>query len=168
MDSLAIYAKAFQYPSPGQIEGLNTEIQNINDAPGGKALARFVKALMALSLSEQEELYTRTLDLSPLSAPYVGYHIWGESYKRGEFMAALNKELMSYEINLEGELPDHLLPILRYLQADPSPPMPELMEILDQALGLMIKSLKKGEEDNPYLHLFEAVKQTVAAVNVES
>jgi nitrate reductase delta subunit len=168
MDNLALFAQAFQYPYPGQIDTLYTNAQSMLNAPGGKALAKFAEELHLLSLSEQEELYTRTLDLSPLSAPYLGYHIWGESYKRGEFMAALNKELMIHEINLGGELPDHLLPILRYLHADPSPPMPELIEILDQALSLMIKSLKKSEDNNPYLFLFEAIKQTFAAVKMES
>ncbi len=82
-------------------------------------------------------------------------------------MAALNKEMKELNIDREGELPDHLLPVLRYLHATPSP-MPELTEILDQSLNSMIKSLKKGEEDNPYLFLFEALKQTFSAVKVEA
>jgi nitrate reductase molybdenum cofactor assembly chaperone NarJ/NarW len=167
MDNLSLFAQAFQYPFPGQIDVLYTETQTMLNEPGGKALAKFAEKLKALSLSEQEELYTRTLDLSPLSAPYVGYHVWGESYKRGEFMAALNNEMKVYEIDLEGELPDHLLPILRYLHATPSP-MAELMSILNQSLNSMIKSLKKGEDDNPFLHLFEALAQTFAAVKVDA
>jgi nitrate reductase molybdenum cofactor assembly chaperone NarJ/NarW len=165
MDNLPLFARAFQYPFPGQIDALYTETQAMLNAPGGQALAKFAEKLKALSLSEQEELYTRTLDLSPLSAPYVGYHIWGESYKRGEFMAALNKEMKVYEIDLEGELPDHLLPILRYLNATPSP-IPELINILDQSLSSMIKSLKKSEDDNPYLYLFEALAHAFTELKV--
>ena len=167
MDTLSLFAQAFQYPYPGQIDSLYLETQTMLDTPGGKELAKFAKELKVLSLSEQEELYTRTLDLSPLSAPYVGYHVWGESYKRGEFMAALSKEMKLYEIDLEGELPDHLLPVLRYLHATPTP-MPELMSILDQSLNSMIKSLKKGEDNNPYLHLFKALTYSFGAVKVEA
>ncbi len=167
MDTIALFAKAFQYPFPGQVNSMFEDTQKMRDMPGGKALTKFVKLLKELSLSEQEELYTRTLDLSPLTAPYVGYHIWGESYKRGEFMANLNSEMKKYEVELDGELPDHLLPILRYLHVCPTP-MPELMEVLDQSLNLMKKSLKKSEDDNPYLYLFEALAYSFGAVKVEA
>ena len=88
---------------PIACEGINVEDgQNILMAVDR---SKFVEKIVPLSLSEQEELFTRTLDLSPLSAPYVGYHVWGESYKRGEFMAALNKEMKELGVDLDGELP---------------------------------------------------------------
>jgi nitrate reductase delta subunit len=166
MDNLSLFARAFQYPTQGQISGLLKETKYMDIEPGSKEFTKFVEELNQYSLTEQEELYTRTLDLSPLSAPYVGYHTWGESYKRGEFMAALNKEMKTLEIDLEGELPDHLLPILRYLHATPTP-LPELTEILDKSLKSMIKSLKKGDKDNPYLYLYKALLLNFAAVKVE-
>ncbi len=166
METLKLFAQAFRYPYPGQIDDLYAQTKDLKDTPAERALAKFVKKIVPLSLSEQEELFTRTLDLSPLSAPYVGYHVWGESYKRGEFMAALNKEMKDLDVDLDGELPDHLLPILRYLHATPTP-MPELMSVLDQSLNSMIKSLKKGEKDNAYIHLFEALAFSFGAVQVE-
>ena len=156
MDNYTLLAQALRYPYPGQIDTLNTQAALLNGQPGSKAFAKFLAQLQPLSLSEQEELYTRTLDLSPLAAPYVGYHIWGESYKRGEFMAQLNREMKAHQIDLEGELPDHLRPILQYLKASPAP-LPELIEVLDQAVKAMHKSLKKTEADNPYLLLFDAI-----------
>ena len=47
-----------------------------------------------LSLGEWEELHTRTLDLNPPAAPYVGYQIWGDSYQRGAFLAKMNRALV--------------------------------------------------------------------------
>jgi len=38
-----------------------------------------------------EELYTRTFDLQAVCSPYVGYQLFGDSYKRGIFMARLNE-----------------------------------------------------------------------------
>jgi len=166
MDNLSLFARAFQYPTQGQIAKLFVDTQSMEKKPGSKEFTKFVKELNQLSLSEQEELYTKTLDLSPLSAPYVGYHTWGESYKRGEFMAALNKEMKELKIDLEGELPDHRLPILRYLHATPTP-LPDLTENLEKSLKSMIESLKKGEKDNPYLYLYEALMLNFAAVKVE-
>jgi nitrate reductase molybdenum cofactor assembly chaperone NarJ/NarW len=167
VDTLSMFAEAFQYPYPGQIDALHAQTKELKDTPAERELSKFVEKIVPLSLSEQEELFTRTLDLSPLSAPYVGYHVWGESYKRGEFMAALNKEMKELNVDLDGELPDHLLPILRYLHATATP-MPELMSVLDQSLNSMIKSLKKGEEHNPYVHLFEALAFSFGAVKIEA
>ena len=156
MDNLSLLAEALRYPRPGQIDELYTKITTLNGQFGNKTFAKFLAQIQSLSLSEQEELYTRTLDLSPLAAPYVGYQIWGESYKRGEFMAALNHEMKANKIDLEGELPDHLRPILQYLSISSSP-LPELIEVLEKSIKKMRDSLKKTEKDNPFLLLFDAI-----------
>ena len=99
---------------------------------------------------------TRTLDLSPAAAPYVGFQIWGESYQRGEFMAKLNHAMADLDIDPEGELPDHLVPILRYL-AVADAPLPELAGHLQTVVGKMIAILREKERGNPYIHIYEAV-----------
>lgn len=167
MDNLSLLAQALRYPYPGQIDALHTQAAKLNSQPGSKAFAKFLAQLQSLSLSEQEELYTRTLDLSPLAAPYVGYQMWGESYKRGEFMAQLNHEMKTHQIDLEGELPDHLRPILQYLTVSPAP-LPELIEALEQAVKKMHKSLKKTETDNPYLLLFDAISLACSDLPVKA
>ncbi len=102
-----------------------------------------------------------------MAAPYVGYQIWGESYKRGEFMAELSREMKEHQIDLEGELPDHLRPVLQYLTAS-SAPLPELIEVLDQAVNAMHKALKKAEDNNPYLLLFNAIGMACKSLQVEA
>ncbi|MBT3189853.1 MAG: nitrate reductase [Anaerolineae bacterium] len=156
MDSLLLMAEALRYPHPGQVNALYTKVSKLNGQLGNKSFTDFLTKIESLSLSEQEELFTRTLDLSPLAAPYVGYQIWGESYKRGEFMAQLNHEMKVNQIDLEGELPDHLRPILQYLSISSSP-LPELIEVLETSIKSMRNSLKKTEKDNPYLLLFDAI-----------
>lgn len=132
--------------------------------PDGKVrsrLERFVAAVTPLPLGEWEELHTRTLDLSPYFVPYVGHVVWGESYKRGAFMAALNRDMAAVGVDLEGELPDHLAPVLRYLEATASPDE-ELVDVLPQAVTAMIKDLKKSDAENPYLHVLNAARAQVA------
>jgi nitrate reductase delta subunit len=124
-----------------------------------KSFTFFLKKMKGLSLAQREELHTRTLDLNPLAAPYIGYQIWGESYQRGAFMSRLNQEFVKHGIDKEGELPDHLIPILRYLTIT-NEPIPELSKVLPQALKAMRIKLKKAESDNPYLHLLKAVENT--------
>ncbi|MBT3321292.1 MAG: nitrate reductase [Anaerolineae bacterium] len=167
MDTLLLMAEALRYPHPGQIDALYTKVSRLNGQLGNKYFADFLAKIEELSLSESEELFTRTLDLSPLAAPYVGYQMWGESYKRGEFMAALNHELKAHEIDLEGELPDHLRPILQYLSVS-SEPLPELLEVLEKSIKSMHNSLKKSEKDNPYLLLFDAIAAESKSLQVDA
>ena len=167
MSNFSLLAQALRYPYPGQIDELMAQATSLNGHLGSKTFLEFLAMLQPLSLSEQEELYTRTLDLSPLAAPYVGFHIWGESYKRGTFMADLNQEMKTCRLDLEGELPDHLRPILSYL-AVVAAPLPELIEVLDPAITAMHKSLKKAEADNPYLLLFDAISAACKSLSVEA
>ena len=121
-----------------------------------------MQSLGRLTIGEWEELHTRTLDLNPEFAPYLGYQMWGDSYKRGSLMSQLNKAMRSAEIDLGGELPDHLMPVLRYLDQT-NEPIPELVDILEQALEKMVRKLKQQDAGNPYLHLLRAVQADCTA-----
>ena len=72
-------------------------------------------------------------------------------------MAKMNRELMKADIDPEGELPDHLIPILRYL-GQTAQPLPELVEVLDPAIQRMIGGLRSADPTNPYLDLFESAQ----------
>lgn len=151
-----ILAEAFCYPYPELLWRLKAGLTVAGTSPGRSGLVSFIKKIKALSLSEWEELCTRTLDLSPAAAPYVGFQIWGESYQRGEFMAKLSRDMFELGVNTEGELPDHLVPILRYLDATDQP-IPELVENLEPAVKRMYSILREKDKGNPYVSLFEAV-----------
>jgi len=162
-----LLAEAFRYPRPGLLERLEAGLAESAKGPARSGLASFVKKIGALSLSEWEELATRTLDLSPAAAPYVGFQIWGESYQRGEFMSKLNRAMAELDIDPEGELPDHLVPILRYL-AVTDQPIPELIENFETAVQRMIAILREKDKENPYVHVFEAAKSTVKFISQQA
>ena len=144
------------YPFPGHLEKLNAGLFLLSEGSTKTAFAKFVDKVSELSLAEWEEIHTYTLDLSPQVAPYVGFLTWGESYQRGTFMAQLNDVYEQEGISTEGELPDHLIPILRYLEIS-SQPLPELIEVLEPAIERMISVLRNGDKKNPYLDLFTAI-----------
>jgi len=152
----ALLAEAFRYPHPGLAELLETGLVEVDRGPARNAVAKFINKVGALSLSEWEELYTRTLDLSPEVAPYIAFQVWGESYQRGEFMSKMNRALFEQGIQTEGELPDHLIPVLRYLSVTDSP-FPELLEHFEPAVRRMAAVLREKDSKNPYNHLFSAV-----------
>lgn len=156
MGTYALLAHALVYPYPGLLNELRAGAAEIEKGPARDRFAAFLKKIARLSLADWEELATRTLDLDPAAAPYVGFQVWGESYQRGAFMARLNRAMSELDIDPAGELPDHLIPILRYLDAT-GQPLPELNEHLETAVGRMVDILAEKERGNPYRHIYEAV-----------
>jgi nitrate reductase delta subunit len=156
-DAYMTLADAFCYPAPGRLDALKRGLAAMPKGAGKDAYAAFLNGIDRLPLGEWEELHTRTLDLNPPAAPYVGYQTWGESYQRGAFLAKMNRALTEAYVDVDGELPDHLAPTLRYLATVPDP-LPEMIEVLGPAVGRMLDALRKAEPDNPYVSLLQAVQ----------
>ncbi|MBI3920174.1 MAG: molecular chaperone TorD family protein [Armatimonadetes bacterium] len=111
-------------------------------------------------LCSVEELYTNTFDLSPVCSMDVGYHLFGEDYQRGLFMAQLRESLEEVGLDSEQELPDHLPVILRWLSEVYGSELHE-----DMVVECVLPAMRKMDEsfvdsNNPY----RAVLQAVAAV----
>ncbi len=161
MDTLLeTLALAYQYPKSGSTKALWERVKDLPKSRAKDLLERFLRVFSELKLSEREELYTRTLDLTPLTAPNVGYAVYGEDYRRGRFMSELNAEYAKLEIDTSNEIPDHLIPVLRYL-AVAEEPLPELLQLLEPALHQIIHTLKTLESKNPYLLLLEATLEAL-------
>lgn len=129
------------------------------DAAG--VLERFYSAIERQSLQKLEELYTVTFDMQPVCYPYVGYQLFGESYKRGAFMAQLNEAFHASGYSAGPELPDHLSTILHFLALDSVDRQGDfcqclLNEGLRPALEKMIQTFGTQSE-NPYLGLLSAL-----------
>jgi len=150
---------AFAYPTPGSLQSLQTAAETLPKGAEKIAFQRFLRQVEKLSIGEWEELYTRTLDLNPMTAPYIGYQVWGESYHRGNFMAKLTRAYNQLSLSSDGELPDHLSPVLRYIDQAETP-IPESVENLAPAVEKMQAELRKKKASNPYIDLFEAVLQS--------
>lgn len=159
-----VVALGYRYPDDERLGMLSGAVERHLTGPAQRRMRRFVAAVGGLSLVEWEELHTRTLDLSPLFAPYVGHLIWGENYRRGEFMADLKRDMEQHGVDLGGELPDHIEPVLRYL-AVTTDPLSDLVEVIGTAAGEMRQALRSAEPANPYRHLIAA---TVAVVGAET
>lgn len=156
-NEFALLAEAFGYPWPGMVTSLEKGLATLPATSPKQSMAAFVEKIRRLKLGEWEELYTRTLDLNPPAAPYIGFQTWGESYPRGVFLSKMKRQLEETGIDLQGELPDHLIPVLRYLGQAPQP-LPELVEVISPAVERMSAGLRKVDSDNPYLDLLEAAQ----------
>lgn len=80
-------------------------------------LRSFERRVRRMPLGRLEELYTSTFELDAVCHPYVGYHLFGESYKRSLFLIKLKELYRAAGFDVSGELPDHLAVMLRYLGA---------------------------------------------------
>jgi nitrate reductase delta subunit len=165
MTEFEAVAMALRYPGPGRLQELKEAWEALPGGPVRRQLLKFSEEIEQLSVAGWEELHTRTLDLAPIFAPYVGFVIWGENYQRGEFMAAVKVAQEEIGIDPDGELPDHLEPVLRYLAAADQP-LPGLVEVLPQALGKMQKTLKEAESDNAYRHVLAAAAAAAERLEV--
>lgn len=110
-----------------------------------------------LPVSSLQELYTRTFDLNPVCTLDIGYHLFGENYKRGVFLANLRETEAAYELGQEHQLPDYLPVLLRLVArlGDEELRAALIIECLIPALAKMLKAF--GDRDNPYRHLLEMV-----------
>ena len=121
----------------------------------------FREGVQTLSPSDLQEVYTRTFDLNPVCALEIGYHLFGESYKRGEFLASLHETEAPFNLGQERQLPDYLPVLLRLLTKleDEELRRALIVECMIPAIEKMLASLKDGE--NPYRHLIETVRTTL-------
>lgn len=149
-----VVALGYRYPDPGAAARIRDALGGLR-GPARSHLTAFVNAVADLDLGQWEELHTRTLDLDPLAVPYIGHLIWGDSYRRGAFMAELARAMSDAGVETGGELPDHIEPVLRYL-ATAAEPLPELIDVLPAAVRSMAQALGKAAPDNAYRHLVAA------------
>ncbi len=157
---LELLAEAFLYPDPDRAQRIAQPAHGLPTASRA-SWTRFTEAVGRLEPSAWEELYTRTLDLNPVAAPYVGYQLFGEDYRRGALMAELTRDLEQAEVPTDGELADHLAPVLRYL-ARREPTDETRVAQTRQALAIMARQLEGIDRSNPYRHLVRATDAALA------
>jgi nitrate reductase delta subunit len=160
-----ILADLFDYPV-ADWQSRCDECHDLMNADGkslASPFALFASETAKLSLSDLQELYTRTFDLSPVCALDIGYHLFGENYKRGIFLANLRETEAHFELGQAHQLPDHLPVLLRLLtRLDDQELRSALIgDCMIPALEKMLKTLSEGE--NPYRHLIAAVNTALTS-----
>lgn len=149
---LRLLARALDYPS-GDTVGLCRELAACVRAERPEAAdgyEEFASTAATLADSRLRELYAETFDWNPACCLYVGYHLFGESYKRGAFMAKLNGEYRARDFSAERELPDHLCVMLRFL-ADVEDDEVALW-LTDEAIAPALRKIAKGFDDSDSMY----------------
>jgi nitrate reductase delta subunit len=98
------------YPTPAIKQQAAQCLEQLRDVhpDAANTLENFCHTIEKHAPQKMEELYTTTFDMQPVCYPYIGYQLFGESYKRGAFMAQLNEAYHALGYSAGQELPDHL------------------------------------------------------------
>ncbi len=165
----AAFADIFEYPDDNwslRLEALTAAMRDkhlINEQ-----LSEFSRKTEAMSLIDLQELYAQSFDLNPNCALEIGYHLFGEDYKRGAFLANLRETEGDLPLGQDQQLPDYLpvlLRLLAHLEDD---------ELRGSLAGhCVIPGVKKiitaFKGANPYVDLLNAVLSALTqAVNKEN
>jgi nitrate reductase delta subunit len=163
-----LFADLVGYPTPALAGQALETAAGVGVAQAAALLHEFHSFVEQASPARLEELYTGTFDLQAVCYPYVGYHLFGDSYKRGMFMAQLNAGYREKGFSTGKELPDHVAVILRFLASVPeaerngtTAPDDEfgqalLGEGLIPALNKMARAFD-DQSDNPYAGVLRAL-----------
>jgi nitrate reductase molybdenum cofactor assembly chaperone NarJ/NarW len=158
--ALRLMAGLLEYPTV-DLDGRARECLGLLAQAGSPAVApleRFCRAAEASSPARMEELYTRTFDLQPVCSPYLGYHLFGESYKRGLFMARLKEGYRERGFDAGRELPDHAAVVLRFLAGAGEDEFGRVLRVEGLVPALAKMALALGDRsDNPYSEVIEAL-----------
>lgn len=114
---LELFADLLEYPwrSPADAVAECQALLAAEEPEAGALLGRFRTFVKRTPLGRLQEIYGGVFELSPSCPPYVGYHLLGESYKRSAFLVGLRERYAARDYRVEGELPDHLAVMLRFL-----------------------------------------------------
>ncbi|MBT3934466.1 MAG: hypothetical protein HOD63_09490 [Bacteroidetes bacterium] len=166
MDRIQHYkqiADLFRYPSESLLSQ-SEEFEKLIQTNYTNEISKcqlFLNHVQTKSLRDLQEYYVSTFDIQALSHLDIGYILFGEDLKRGDFLVKLQQEHIKNKTDLGFELADHLPNVLVLLAStNDSEFADEFVQfILLPALLSMIKGFKS--ESNVYLFLLQILKEVL-------
>lgn len=160
-----LFAGLFKYPWPEH--DLTSETQACQRfladhfPEAAEELDGFVAFVEQEPPARIEERYTSTFDLNPVVSPYVGYHLFGESYQRGALMARLKEIYAQHGFSAGTELPDHLSILLCFLARCENDEL--AAELIDRCLKPALERMEKifDQTENVYGGVIRSLRRVV-------
>lgn len=135
LEHYALMAKLFAYPGVGfaeDVQGIQTYL-NEHYPEAGQTLQRFTAFTQQSDIWQMEEVYTKTFHIQAICYLDLGFVVFGEDYKRGEFLVNMKHEQAKAGNDCGNELADNITNVLTLL------PMIEDREFRDELLGMIIR-----------------------------
>lgn len=136
---LQTLAQLIQYPTEESVGRANQCLKILeSQAPQSSSLFKpYLDYLKGHSLADLEEEYVKIFDFNQDRALEIGWHLYGETYSRGDFLVKMRGLLYRNGIEETSELPDHLGHVLRVMETM------EPEETLDFAGNYVLPALEK-------------------------
>ena len=149
-----LYALILEYPRTDLSETVREcqALVPLENPEAAALLGGFCTYLDSTPLERLQEVYTVTFDLDATYHPYVGHHLFGESYKRSAFLVGLKEryQIFGYTFS-ESELADHLAVMVGFLAVCEDAVLTEelIQDALLPGLGRMVKEDQDGDRSPP-------------------
>ena len=122
--------------------------------PCQEHLEAFALVARTTDLRELQEAYAGAFDLNPECTLEISYHLFGDSYKRGQFLAMMRFHLREHGIDPGSNLPDHL-PALLYLTMKLE--TQDAVDLVDDCILPALEKVLPVLKGSPYLHVLQAL-----------
>jgi nitrate reductase molybdenum cofactor assembly chaperone len=125
---------------------------------GSKTLNTYLDFISETAITELQEKFTQTFDMSPSTSLDLGWHLYGEAYERGAFMLKIRELLRIQGIKESSELPDHLTHVLAVIDGLNDS---ECGDFVHKYIQPAIKKIMDGFKDskNPYQHVIQYIDE---------
>jgi len=139
----ALLSELFRYPMKGYQDRVNLCMSFLQTKypDAANEMQRFVDYINGKSVESIEEVFGKTFHIQAICYLDIGYVIFGEDYKRGEFMVHMKEEQRKANNDCGEELPDNLANVLMLMtKTDDKEFLDELaVKVLIPALNNMLK-----------------------------
>jgi nitrate reductase molybdenum cofactor assembly chaperone NarJ/NarW len=147
---LGLFAELLEYPRSSLVQTAR-ECRGLiapESAEAAALLDEFAAFAERTPHDTLEEIFTATFDLNASCHPYVGYHMFGEAYKRSALLLELKERFREHGFDPGGvELPDHLAVLLRFMSQCPDAELTD--EIAREALLPTLEPMTVPPEPEP-------------------
>lgn len=142
-----IFSHLLSYPDEDYKEWVESCAGGL-DEPARAIFQSFAEVARGEPLARLEENFVATFEMTRKRPLEIGWHLYGEQYKRGEFLVRMRKLLRDHGVEENHELPDHLSHCLVLL------PRMEGSDAAAFVVGYLLpaieKLLKGFQTENPY------------------
>ena len=165
-EALELLARVLDYPHDGTSRLADTAAERLAGDPPelADALRALAAWLATTPLGAAEERYTALFDLDPICTLDLGYHVFGDTYPRGAFIAGLAGELRERGVDKGADLPDSLPTVLRLLAR--IEPIEDARLLLAVAVrpGLVKMAAALSESRDPWSQVLRALPALLDAL----
>ena len=139
-----LLANLFRYPKDGYVDNVNEAAAMLKESypEAYKEIQPFVEVVNSNTLFQTEEIFGQTFHIQAICFLDLGYVLFAEDYKRGEFLVQMKNEQRMANNECGEELADNLPNVLTLMTL-----LKDEEFLSELAVRVVVKAVKKMLED---------------------